>query len=35
MNRVGKRNEIPHLVEPDAEVTSLDELIDWLRREHD
>ena len=35
MNRVGKRNEIPHLVEPDAEVTSLDDLIDWLRREHD
>ncbi|MEH6434860.1 HAD family hydrolase [Massilia sp. DD77] len=34
MNRVGKRNPIPHLVEPDAEVTSLDELIDWLKREH-
>jgi putative hydrolase of the HAD superfamily len=34
MNRVGKRNEIPHLVTPDAEVASLDELIAWLRREY-
>ena len=34
MNRVGKRNELPHAVRPEAEVSSLDELIAWLRREH-
>jgi putative hydrolase of the HAD superfamily len=34
MNRVGKRNEAPEQVRPDAEVDSLDGLLDWLRREH-
>lgn len=34
MNRVGKLNDIPNEVRPDAEVTSLDGLLDWLRREH-
>jgi putative hydrolase of the HAD superfamily len=34
MNRIGKPNELAHEVQPEAEVSSLDELIDWLRREH-
>ena len=34
MNRVGKRNELPEQVRPDAEVSSLDGLLDWLKREH-
>lgn len=34
MNRVGKINELPEQVRPDAEVHSLDGLLDWLKREH-
>lgn len=34
MNRVGKVNDMPGEVRPDAEVSSLDGLLDWLRREH-
>ena len=34
MNRIGKRNELPEQVRPDAEVSSLDGLLDWLKREH-
>jgi len=34
MNRVGKLNDMPDQVRPDAEVSSLDGLLDWLRREH-
>jgi putative hydrolase of the HAD superfamily len=34
MNRVGKLNHHPEAVRPDAEVHSLDGLIDWLKREH-
>lgn len=34
MNRIGKRNHMPEQVRPDAEVSSLDGLIDWLKREH-
>jgi putative hydrolase of the HAD superfamily len=34
MNRVGRVNDLAHQVQPDAEVTSLDELVDWLKREY-
>lgn len=34
MNRIGKLNELPDQVRPDAEVNSLDGLLDWLKREH-
>lgn len=34
MNRIGKRNDLPDQVRPDAEVNSLDGLLDWLKREH-
>ena len=34
MNRIGKVNDLPDQVRPDAEVNSLDGLLDWLRREH-
>lgn len=34
MNRVGRVNDMPHEVRPDAEVSSLDELIAWLKREY-
>jgi FMN hydrolase / 5-amino-6-(5-phospho-D-ribitylamino)uracil phosphatase len=34
MNRIGKRNDMLDEVQPDAEASSLDELFDWLRREH-
>jgi putative hydrolase of the HAD superfamily len=35
MNRMGKTNDLAHEVRPDAEVSSLDELVDWLKREYD
>ncbi|RZA34796.1 MAG: HAD family hydrolase [Lysobacteraceae bacterium] len=34
MNRVGKVNDLASDIQPDAEVNSLDGLLDWLRREH-
>ena len=34
MNRVGKINDVPDQVQPDVEVSSLDGLLDWLKREH-
>lgn len=34
MNRIGKVNDMPDQVRPDAEVNSLDGLLDWLKREH-
>ena len=34
MNRTAKANDLAHAVRPDAEVRSLDGLIDWLKREH-
>jgi HAD superfamily hydrolase (TIGR01509 family) len=34
MNRIGKLNDLPDKVRPDVEVTSLDGLLDWLKREH-
>ncbi|MEX5745329.1 HAD family hydrolase [Massilia sp. X63] len=34
MNRIGQVNYLPDQVRPDAEVNSLDGLLDWLRREH-
>jgi putative hydrolase of the HAD superfamily len=34
MNRTGQANYIPAEVKPDAEVSSLDGLLDWLKREH-
>ena len=34
MNRTAKENRIPGEVQPDAEVHSLDGLIDWLKRAH-
>ena len=34
MNRIGKLNDLPDQVRPDAEVSSLDGLLDWLKREH-
>jgi len=34
MNRAGKINELLHEVQPDVEVRSLSELLDWLEREH-
>lgn len=34
MNRIGKLNDVPGEVRPDAEVSSLDGLLDWLKREH-
>lgn len=32
MNRTGKTNDIPHQVQPDAVVASLDELIAWFNQ---
>jgi putative hydrolase of the HAD superfamily len=34
MNRIDKLNDLPGEVRPDAEVSSLDGLLDWLKREH-
>jgi putative hydrolase of the HAD superfamily len=34
MNRTGQANYLPAEVKPDAEVSSLDGLLDWLKREH-
>ena len=34
MNRIGKLNDMPDQVRPDLEVSSLDGLLDWLKREH-
>jgi putative hydrolase of the HAD superfamily len=34
MNRTGQVNYLPDEVKPDAEVSSLDGLLDWLKREH-
>ncbi|BDT61345.1 hydrolase [Massilia varians] len=34
MNRIGKVNDMPEQVRPDLEVSSLDGLLDWLKREH-
>ncbi len=34
MNRIGAVNRMPDKVRPDATVASLDQLLDWLRREH-
>lgn len=34
MNRTGKVNDLAHEVRPDGEVSSMDELIDWLKREY-
>ncbi|MFC0254158.1 HAD family hydrolase [Massilia consociata] len=34
MNRIGKANDLAGEIRPDAEVTSLDGLLDWLKREH-
>ncbi len=34
MNRTGQVNYLPNEVRPDAEVSSLDGLLDWLKREH-
>ncbi len=35
MNRNGSRKHIEHGVEPDAIVRNVDELLDWLERNHD
>jgi HAD superfamily hydrolase (TIGR01549 family) len=35
MNRTGSRAHLEHEVVPDAIVADFDELLDWLRREHD
>lgn len=34
MNRTGKVNELAHQIQPDVEVSSIAELIDWLESEH-
>ncbi len=34
MNRLGKPNGLTHEVRPDGEVSSLDGLLAWLKREH-
>lgn len=34
MNRIGKLNDMPDQVRPDLEASSLDDLLDWLKREH-
>lgn len=34
MNRVGRVNDLAHQVQPDGEAASLDELVDWLKREY-
>ncbi len=34
MNRIGKPNDLAGEVRPDAEVSSLDGLLAWLKREH-
>jgi HAD superfamily hydrolase (TIGR01549 family) len=34
MNRMGKINDLPGDIRPDAEVHGLDGLFDWLKREH-
>lgn len=34
MNRIGKVNDLSGQVRPDLEVSSLDGLLDWLKREH-
>ncbi len=34
MNRMGKVNDMPEQVRPDLETSSLDGLLDWLKREH-
>jgi putative hydrolase of the HAD superfamily len=35
MNRNGSRKDVEHGVEPDATVRDFDELLDWLKRNHD